>query len=145
MPFTIQQQTALVDLLWSSMKRDQEHKDRVQTSWGTKTKQGLCSCIERIAEGRQPGAEEAPKRPYCKPLEAGLESGSRSVGRRVGRLLDAMSLHVNAWICSGEILNDLHTWRIKIISSMELDGWRIKALESDRMSVLPPKGEKSLT
>ena len=38
----------VIDLLWDSLKRDPEHKDRRVTGWGTKTKQGLVACIERI-------------------------------------------------------------------------------------------------
>jgi len=45
---TEKQKAALLTLLWDSMKRDPEHKDRVRTGWGTKTKQGLCACIENI-------------------------------------------------------------------------------------------------
>jgi hypothetical protein len=39
---------AIVQLLWESLKRDPEHKDRRQTGWGTKTKQGLVACLDRI-------------------------------------------------------------------------------------------------
>ena len=39
---------ALVDLLWDSMKKDPDHKDRVRTSYGTKTKYGLARTIEAI-------------------------------------------------------------------------------------------------
>jgi hypothetical protein len=42
----------LVELLWNYMKRDPEHKDRVQTGWGTKTQVGLIACVKRIVEGR---------------------------------------------------------------------------------------------
>lgn len=42
------QKTKLLKLLWDSMKRDPEHKDRKQTGWGTKTQFGLIACIERI-------------------------------------------------------------------------------------------------
>lgn len=45
---TAKQEKAIIDLLWSSMKRDREHSDRVQTGWGTKSKAGLVVCIERI-------------------------------------------------------------------------------------------------
>lgn len=45
------QQDAIIALLWESLKRDSEHKDRRQTGWGTKTKQGLIACVERIAKG----------------------------------------------------------------------------------------------
>ena len=38
----------IIELLWDSLKRDPEHKDRRQTGWGTKTKQGLVACIYRI-------------------------------------------------------------------------------------------------
>ncbi len=49
MMFTDKQNEAVVDLLWDSLKRDPEHSDRRQTSWGTKTKEGLAACVERIA------------------------------------------------------------------------------------------------
>jgi hypothetical protein len=37
----------VVQMLWDSLKRDPQHKDRVQTAWGTKTKQGLVLSIAR--------------------------------------------------------------------------------------------------
>jgi hypothetical protein len=43
-----EREQAIIDLLWDSLKRDPEHKDRRQTGWGTKTKTGLIACIERI-------------------------------------------------------------------------------------------------
>lgn len=55
------QKAALVNLLWEYMKRDPEHKDRVRTAWGTKTKEGLCACIERITlDNRLPDSEGTP-------------------------------------------------------------------------------------
>ena len=45
---TPEQKQALIDLLWDSMRKDREHRDRVQTGWGTKTQDGLIACIERI-------------------------------------------------------------------------------------------------
>jgi len=50
-------QQAIIGLLWDSMKRDPEHKDRVRTSWGTKTKLGLALCVERIFEEHPAGKE----------------------------------------------------------------------------------------
>lgn len=50
--FTREQADMVVDLLWYSLKRDGEHKDRRQTGWGTKTKTGLIACIERICAGQ---------------------------------------------------------------------------------------------
>jgi hypothetical protein len=38
----------IIELLWESLKRDREHKDRRLTGWGTKTKVGLVACVERI-------------------------------------------------------------------------------------------------
>jgi len=40
----------LSELLWDYLKRDPEHRDRRQTSFGTKTKQGLAASILRIVE-----------------------------------------------------------------------------------------------
>ena len=42
------QRAQIIHLLWSSMKRDPEHKDRVQTGYGTKTQEGLIACIEGV-------------------------------------------------------------------------------------------------
>jgi len=39
------------ELLWDSLKRDPEHKDRRQTGWGTKTMLGLVACLNRIYGG----------------------------------------------------------------------------------------------
>ncbi len=49
--FNAAQETAVIALLWDSLKRDPEHPDRRKTGWGTKTKIGLVACIERIAKG----------------------------------------------------------------------------------------------
>ena len=56
---TNSQQKALLELLWSSMKRDSEHKDRVRTGWGTKTQTGLLLCIERIMSSPEYQEESA--------------------------------------------------------------------------------------
>jgi hypothetical protein len=40
----------ILDLLWDSLKRDPEHKDRRQTGWGTKTRVGLIACIDRLTK-----------------------------------------------------------------------------------------------
>lgn len=49
---TEKQKQELIELLWDSMKRDPEHKDRVRTGYGTKTQTGLLACIESIMLGR---------------------------------------------------------------------------------------------
>lgn len=41
---------AIYDLLWPYLKKDIEHKDRVLTSFGTKTIKGLVASIERVLE-----------------------------------------------------------------------------------------------
>jgi hypothetical protein len=46
LPFSASARTALLGLLWDSLKRDPDHKDRRQTGFGTKTKEGLVACIE---------------------------------------------------------------------------------------------------
>lgn len=50
---TDKQQAALLELLWESMKRDPEHKDRVRTGWGTKTQTGLLASIQSIMEDEE--------------------------------------------------------------------------------------------
>lgn len=42
------QEASIALLLWDYLKKDPEHKDRRQTSFGTKTKQGLFASIKRI-------------------------------------------------------------------------------------------------
>jgi len=42
------QKEDLIALIWTSLKRDREHKDRRQTGWGTKTQVGLIACIHAI-------------------------------------------------------------------------------------------------
>ena len=39
----------IANVFWGSLKRDPEHKDRRQTEWGTKTKEGLAAVIKRLA------------------------------------------------------------------------------------------------
>lgn len=38
----------IVSFLWENMKKDKDHKDRVVTGWGTKTKVGLYLSLRRI-------------------------------------------------------------------------------------------------
>lgn len=38
----------LADLLWDSLKRDPEHKDRRRTAYGTKTKLGLLRTVQAV-------------------------------------------------------------------------------------------------
>jgi hypothetical protein len=45
---TDSQMAAVIDLLWDSLRRDREHKDRRMTGWGSKTKVGLLACLHRI-------------------------------------------------------------------------------------------------
>jgi hypothetical protein len=51
----------IIELLWDSLKRDPEHKDRRQTGWGTKTKQGLVACIYRINKEHPPKSNDESK------------------------------------------------------------------------------------
>lgn len=80
------------------------------------------------------------EKPYFKPNNAGLESETRSAGRRVGKLLDALGNLVNGYIADGQMIDDIRTLRISIMDNMRANGWRVTVLESDRHSVLPPKG-----
>ena len=47
---TDNQRKCFEELLWEQLKHDPIHADRRQTGWGTKTKEGLIVCIERIIE-----------------------------------------------------------------------------------------------
>lgn len=47
------QEQEIINLLWESLKRDPEHKDRRQTAWGTKTQAGLVACLNRIYQGEK--------------------------------------------------------------------------------------------
>lgn len=49
-----EQKARIIELLWDSLRRDPEHDDRRQTGWGTKTKEGLIACIDRIAYELKP-------------------------------------------------------------------------------------------
>lgn len=40
------QAESLANLLWDCLKRDPEHADRRQTTWGTKTKLGLLRSVK---------------------------------------------------------------------------------------------------
>ena len=40
----------IVSVFWDFLKKDPEHKDRRQTAWGTKTKQGLAATIKRLGK-----------------------------------------------------------------------------------------------
>ena len=41
----------IIELLWDYLEaKNPEHKDQKLTGWGTKTKQGLVACIERIGK-----------------------------------------------------------------------------------------------
>lgn len=54
----------VITLLWNYLKRDPEYKDRVQTAYGTKTKQGLVLSIARaMKEGGKVGSD---KKKMCK-------------------------------------------------------------------------------
>lgn len=47
--FNEAQQKAVIDLLWDYLSADPNYP-RVRTGWGTKTKEGLIACIQRICE-----------------------------------------------------------------------------------------------
>lgn len=47
----------LVDLLWPYMKKASGFNNRVQTAWGSKTKDGLVACIARICFEHDPNNE----------------------------------------------------------------------------------------
>ena len=50
MTLTKTQEEELLSLLWDYLLCDPEHRDRVLTGWGTKTKQGLILCIKQALE-----------------------------------------------------------------------------------------------
>ena len=77
---------------------------------------------------------------YCIPLEAGLASEGPAVGRRIARLLKALGDEVQSLIVSGQVIEDVWRFRTDLITKLREDGWRIKVLESGRLSVLVPKG-----
>lgn len=45
-----EQDEHLINLLWDYLAQDPDHKDRVQTAYGTKTRQGLAASIRRCLE-----------------------------------------------------------------------------------------------
>ena len=59
------QVNAVIELLWDYMKRDPEHRDRVQTGWGTKTREGLVACVQRAVTPARRKAGRKPKSTPC--------------------------------------------------------------------------------
>jgi len=51
--FTQEQRDEIITLLWDSLKRDPEHRDRKQTGRGTKTQKDLIACLESIVTSGQ--------------------------------------------------------------------------------------------
>jgi len=48
-----------ISFIWDFLPKCPEHKDRRQTAWGTKSKEGLANCIRRLAdEARGPAVSE---------------------------------------------------------------------------------------
>jgi len=50
---------AIIEMLWDYLKKDPEYRrdgpdQRVETGWGTKTRQDLCASIERAINGPLP-------------------------------------------------------------------------------------------
>ena len=50
----------VVELLWDSLKKDPEHKDRRKTGYGTKTQDGLVASIEEITKQTEATGTIAP-------------------------------------------------------------------------------------
>ena len=50
MTLNSKQEAELLDLLWDYLLCDPDHRDRVLTGWGTKTKGGLLASIKRALE-----------------------------------------------------------------------------------------------
>lgn len=80
---------AIQDLLWASLQRDPEHKDRRRTGFGTKTVVGLTASIERVikdTEAPRPQADvllltaEGYRRGQIETLEAKCECGANLYG-----------------------------------------------------------------
>ncbi len=81
-------------------------------------------------------------KPYFRPLNAGLASEPEAAGRRVAKLLKALDEHVNGYICEGQIIEDIRTFRLAIMDNLKKQGWRVIVTGMDRYSVLPPKRRK---
>lgn len=48
-----EQDQEILDLLWPNLRADREHpRNRVQTGFGTKTKEGLCASVRRVTGPR---------------------------------------------------------------------------------------------
>jgi hypothetical protein len=62
----------LIEMLWGSLKRDPANKDRVQTAWGTKTKQGLVLSVARAMKESPVSGKESSQKCKCgKPTAKG--------------------------------------------------------------------------
>ena len=77
-------------------------------------------------------------KPYCKPLNAGLASETSAVCRRIGRLFATLDTELNAFIVSGQILDDVRAFRLQMITRLEAEGWTVSYDGGNRMKVRPP-------
>lgn len=83
-----------------------------------------------------------PKKPYCRPWNAGLASETPAVARELARLFDALDC-INSNVVEGAILDDVQNARRTIWDALEAEGWTVSyqtgQLEgSNRCHVYPP-------
>jgi hypothetical protein len=75
---------------------------------------------------------------YCKALDAGDESDPDTVAERLTRLLNTLDEEITAYVASGALVDDVRELKLKMISSLRADGWKVILKNSGRWIVIAP-------
>lgn len=78
---------------------------------------------------------------YFIPKNAGIPSEPKEAGKRVAKLLNALDSHVNEYIAEGALIEELRTFRNRILAEMRREGWQIRNTEARGWQVSPTKAE----
>lgn len=82
------------------------------------------------------------KRPYCRPLNAGLCSATSAVCRRIGRLLTAIDTEISRSTVDGQINDDIREFRFSMMQRLENEGWSMSYDGGNTMKVRQPGHKK---
>ena len=80
----------------------------------------------------------AKRKRYCEPWECGLASATPAVARRLARLVQALDTEITANVVHGQIVEDVHRWRVELWERLERDGWALSYQGGDKLRVYPP-------
>ncbi len=78
---------------------------------------------EAMAEAE--ATAERARRPYCRPLAAGLHSSERAVANRLARLLNALDTEISGHVVDGRIVDGVNALRADMLVSLRAEGWGI--------------------